>query len=238
MHIELFEQAEVLAAPDVVDRAGWLPTCSPAFRRWVLESLHWRLVPSGSGVSFAGDQDGGFFCLAQGQITFYTSLGHSLVTSYFGHPGTWWGQAPLVGLPRTGTVTTRTECIIGILSQRALETRLEEHPQDWADIARGLSDLFVMSAGAHSDLLIENSRNRIAATLLRLGGNRHRRYPLRIPRRFECTQDELARATGLSRNTAGVHLRSFEREGLITIGYGPIELRNPEGLAALANAES
>lgn len=238
MHIELWDQAEALAAPDVIDRAGWLPTCRPAFRRWVLESLQWRFVSSGTSVSFAGDREGGFFCLAMGQITFYASLGHSLVTSYFGHPGTWWGHAPMLDYPRTGTVTTRTECIIGILPMQALQLRLEQHPEDWADIALGLSDLFIMSAGAHSDLLIENSRSRIAATLLRLGGNRHRRYPVMAPRRFECTQDEVARATGLSRNTAGVHLRSLEREGLIAIGYGQIELRNPEGLKALANAES
>ncbi len=237
MHIELFDRSEALAAPDVIDRAGWLPACQPAFRRWVLETLQWRLVPAGTCVSFAGDREGGFFCLAQGQITFYACLGGALVTGYFGHPGAWWGHAPLLGIPRTGTVTTRTESIIGILPMRALEARLAQHPADWADIALGVSDLFLMSTGAHADLLIENSRNRIAATLLRLGGNRHRRYPVLVPRRFECTQDELARATGLSRNTAGVHLRSFEREGLIAIGYGQIELRDPARLTALANAE-
>lgn len=238
MHIELFDRPETLAAPDVVGRAGWLASCTPAFRHWVLQTLQWRLVQPGTGLSFSGDREGGIFCLAQGQITFQTSLGGTLVTSYFGHPGAWWGHGPLLGYPRTGTVTARTECIIGILPQRPLEARLAERPADWADVALGLSDLFIMSAGAHADLLIENSRNRVAATLLRLGGNRHRRFPLRVPRAFECTQDELARATGLSRNTAGVHVRSLEREGLIRIGYGQIELLDPAALAALANSES
>ena len=238
MRIELFDRSVALAAPDVIDRAGWLPTCQPGFRRWVRQTLQWRLVADGTGVTFAGDPEGGIFCLAQGQIAMHVSLGSSLVTGNFGHPGIWWGMGPILGLPRVGTIIARTECIIGILPMRPLQARLAEHPEDWADIARAVSDQFVMAAGAHSDLLIENSRSRIAATLLRLGGNRHRRYPLLVPTRFECTQDELARATGLSRNTAGVHVRSLEREGLVRTGYGQIELLDPEALATLANSES
>jgi CRP/FNR family cyclic AMP-dependent transcriptional regulator len=238
MRIELFDRPETLAAPDVVQRIGWLAGCHADFRTWVLHALHWRLVQPGTGLSFSGDREGGLFCLAQGQIGFQTCLGGSLVTSGFGHPGAWWGHAPLLGLPRTGTVTARTECIIGILPQRSLETRLAEQPGDWADIALGLSDIHIMSAGAHADLLIESSRNRVAATLLRLGGNRHRRFPLRVPRVFECTQDELARATGLSRNTAGFHLRSLERGGLVRIGYGEIELLDTQALTEMANADS
>lgn len=237
MRIELFDKPAELAAPDVVDRAGWLATCRPDFRAWVLRTLQWRFVPVGTGVTFSGDQEGGYFCLAQGQVTFHISLGGTLVTSYFGHPGSWWGQAPLLGIARIGTVTTRTECVIGILSMRAMETRLAQHPHEWEDIARGVMDLTVMSAGAHSDLLIESSRNRVAATILRLGGNRHRRFPLLIPRQFECTQDELARATGLSRNTAGHHLRALEREGLIRIGYGQIAILNTEALTTLADSD-
>jgi CRP-like cAMP-binding protein len=238
MRIELFDRAEVQATPDAVERVGWLANCRPSFRNWVLETLHWRLVPSGSAITFAGDDDGGIFCLARGQVTFHASLGGSLVTSYFGHPGSWWGMAPLLGLARAGTVTARTECMIGILPLRVLRTRLAEHPVDWAEIARAVSDQFAMAAGAHADLLIENSRNRVAATLLRLGSNRHRCFPLQLPTRFECTQDELARATGLSRNTAGVHLRTLERAGLIRIGYGQIELLDTRALTALANADS
>lgn len=238
MRIELFDRPQVRAAPEVIDRAGWLASCRQPFRSWVLATLQWRLVPAGTVITLAGDDDGGAFCLAQGQITFQAGLGGTLVTSYFGHPGSWWGTAPLMGLPRIGTATARTECIIGILPLRALEARLAEHPADWSDIARALSDQFLMAAGAHADLLIEDSRNRVAATLLRLGGNRHRRFPVVAPRRFDCTQDELARATGISRNTAGVHLRSLERERLIHIGYGQIEILNSAGLAALADAES
>jgi CRP-like cAMP-binding protein len=234
---DLLEQADTLAAPDVISRAGWLAACARPFADWVVKTLQWRLVQPGTGISFAGDAEGGFFCLGRGQITFQTSLGSTLVTGYFGYPGSWWGQAPLLGLPRTGTVTTRTESILGILPLRALEARLADHPEGWADIARGAADLFRMSAGAHADLLIECSRNRIAATLLRLGGNRHRYHPVLVPRFFECTQDELARATGVSRNTAGVHLRNLEREGLVRIGYGQIEILDSRALTAIADAD-
>lgn len=127
---------------------------------------------------------------------------------------------------------------MGILSMRQLQAHLHRHPADWEAVAHGISDLLLMGAGAHADLLIESSRNRVAATLLRLGGNRHRRYPQCVPRLFECTQDELARATGLSRNTAGLHLRTLERQGHIGIGYGQIAILNPQALAAMADSDS
>lgn len=237
MRTELLDRPETLAPPDVVDRAGWLPSCQPAFRHWVRHTLQWRLIRAGTAISLSGDEEGGLFCLAQGQVAMYITLGSTLVTGGFGHPGIWWGMGPLLGLPRVGTIAARTECIVGILPLRPLQAHLADHPQDWADIACVVSDQFIMAAGAHADLLIEDSRNRVAAALLRLGGNRHRRYPLIIPRRFECTQDELARATGLSRNTAGLHLRSLERERLIHIGYGEIEILNAPALAELANAD-
>lgn len=241
MHNRLFSQlldrADTLGGADVISQIGWLSGCTPAFRKWVLKTLQWRLVQSGTGISFAGDEDGGFFCLGQGQVTFQIGLGGTLATGYFGFPGSWWGQGPLLGVARLGSVTARTESVVGILPMRALEARLAEHPQDWAEIARGVADPLISAAGAHADLLIESSRNRIAATLLRLGSNRNRLFRVLVPRRFECTQDELARATGLSRNTAGFHLRALERAGLIRMGYGMIELLDTQALTAIADAD-
>jgi CRP-like cAMP-binding protein len=215
---------------------GWLAACPPDFAAWVAGSLVWRTVPRGEALSHAGDDGGAVQFLADGQVTFHLGLGHDLVTAYFAFPGAWWGPASLFGKPRVGSAVARSNSTIGALPAIRLRARLEAHPGDWEHLAHGLVDVAMMSAGAHSDLLIEGARPRLAATLLRLGTNRHRIFPLLVPPAFACTQEELARAAGLSRNTCGLHLRSFVREGHVRVGYGELAIQDAPALAAIANS--
>jgi CRP-like cAMP-binding protein len=76
---------------------------------------------------------------------------------------------------------------------------------------------------------------RLAATILRLGGHRHRRYPINPPLAITMTQEELAGTSALSRNTAGKYLREMEDEGLIDCRYGNIRILDPGRLAEIAD---
>jgi CRP-like cAMP-binding protein len=128
-----------------------------------------------------------------------------------------------------------TQC--GIVRKSTLRARLAAHPGDWEAISRGLADLFMLSAGAHADLLIADSRRRVAATILRMGGWRHRVYRLAPPATFICSQDTLAGATALTRNTVGKILRQLVSEQLIDTSYGRIAIRDSRRLRAIANDE-
>jgi CRP-like cAMP-binding protein len=127
--------------------------------------------------------------------------------------------------------------VCGNVRQSALRARLAGHPGDWEAISRGIAELFVMSAGAHADLLIPDSRRRVAATLLRIGGRRHRLYRLALPATFVCSQDALASATALSRNTIGKILRDLVAEKLIETSYGRVAILDAEKLKAIANED-
>lgn len=226
-----------LPPAEAIQRHGWLAATPPPFRHWAANALQWRTARRGEVLTHAGDERGGLHCLAAGQIVFMACLGGQLVTSFHGFCGSWWGQAPLVGVSRTGTTMARTDSTYGVLPQAALKARLAAHPEEWEQLTRGMSDLFLQAAGAHSDSLIEQSRNRLAALILRLGGNRHRLFPVNPPPAFACTQDELARAAGLSRNTAGLHLRELQARGLVRIAYGEIQALDPDALRRLADCE-
>lgn len=224
------------SAIEMVASHGWLAACPADFRDWMLANLAWQRFSAGSGITYGGDDEGGLYCVGDGQIAFVASIGSAdSGTGHNGLPGTWWGHAPLLGGPRVGSVVATTDAQCGVVRQSILRARLAAHPGDWEAISRGLADLFMLSAGAHADLLIADSRRRVAATLLRLGGWRHRVYRLSPPTSFICSQDMLASATALTRNTVGKILRQLVAEQLIDTGYGRVTIRDAKRLRAIAN---
>lgn len=215
---------------------GWLAACSADFRAWMIANLSWQEFSAGSGISHGGDHEGGLFCVGAGQVAFVPSIGSP--TAGMGHnglPGSWWGYAPMMGGQRVGSVVASTDMLCGNVRQSVLRARLAAHPGDWEAISRGIAELFVMSAGAHADLLIADSRRRVAATLLRMGGLRHRLYRLAVPPTFVCSQDTLASATALSRNTVGKVIRQLMAEKLIETSYGRVTILNASQLKVIAN---
>ena len=164
-------------------RFGWLAHVDADFRSFLLRTLQIREVSEGQTITHAGDDVGGLYAVVEGQIAFLATFGlNAAVINYMGYPGSWWGQAPVVGLPRVGHL------------------------------------------------------RRLAATLLRLGGNRHRRFPVDVPDAFLLTREELAGAIGLARNATGRLLRRLEADGLVDARYGRIRLRHPARLEALVDA--
>jgi len=117
-----------------------------------------------------------------------------------------------------------TEVLCGAVPISLLRTRLSGHPESWQAMTLGIAESFRLSAGAHADLLIPDSERRVAATILRLGGWRHRLYRIAPPPFFLCTHEELVGATALSRNTIGKLLRQFQKTGLVDSRYGRIAI--------------
>jgi CRP/FNR family transcriptional regulator, cyclic AMP receptor protein len=215
---------------------GWLAACPADFRDWMIANLSWQRFSAGSGITYGGDDEGGLYCVGDGQIAFVASIGSADAgTGHNGLPGTWWGHAPLLGGPRVGSVVASIDTQCGMVRQSTLRARLAAHPSEWEAISRGIADLFLLSAGAHADLLIADSQRRVAATLLRMGGWRHRCYRLSPPATFVCSQDTLASATALTRNTVGKILRQLIAEGLIETGYGRVTIRDTKRLRTIAN---
>jgi CRP-like cAMP-binding protein len=91
------------AAIDSITEHGWLAACPPAFRAWAVANLRWRGFGAGDGITYAGDEDGGFYCVGDGQLSFFTGQGRAdLGTSHFGLPGAWLGLGTIIGRTRTG----------------------------------------------------------------------------------------------------------------------------------------
>jgi CRP/FNR family transcriptional regulator, cyclic AMP receptor protein len=222
----------------ILARYGWLAHAAPAFRDFMLANLIEQDVEAGVAVTHAGDELGGIFAMIEGQCQFFTTIGSSGTgMTQLGYPGSWWGQAPLLGMRRVGFVIARTRSRVGIVPLAAVKVHLAEYPAHWEEIAHCYTDLFRQTAGAHVDSIIPDHRKRMAATLLRLGGNRHRRFAVDVPESFLCPQEDLAGAMGLARNTVGRLLRALAADQLLSQHYGRVRLLDVRRLEALADGE-
>lgn len=220
-------------------RYGWLAACPPWFQQWILARIQWRAGSAGSQISQGGEIGDRLWCVAEGQIAYISALSSAEVgASLFGYPGTWWGYAPLYNLPYQISAIGRTDYLVGSVSIPEILGWLAEEPRGWEHFGHGVTNTQAITGGAHQDQLMTDSRRRVAAAILRLSGRRFKRYPVIAADEFFCTQDELARASALSRNTAGQYLRQMEADGLIDVRYGQIRIHDAERLAAIANTET
>jgi CRP-like cAMP-binding protein len=71
-----------------------------------------------------------------------------------------------------------------------------------------------------ADLMIRDSERRCAAALLRLAGCRYAGPQDVTPVEVPLTQNELAGAANLSRNSVGTMLQRLATRGFVEVGYG------------------
>jgi len=240
--LKRFGRVTILSAPSqaiaAITATGWLAITPPDFRDWVVAQLQWRGFAGGEGISHAGDDGGAIYVVGEGQVHFSAGFGGDDIGIIgIGLPGTWFGHAPLIGHDLISSAVAASDLLLGALPRSVLRTRLTEHPGDWQWMMLSMAGLFRHMAGAHADMLIADSRRRVAATILRLGGHRHRMHPLSplvVPPDIVCTQEQLAGAVALSRNTTGKIVRDLEGEGLIDARYGRIAILDAERMTALA----
>ena len=84
-------------------------------------------------------------------------------------------------------------------------------------------------------MLIRDSERRCAAVLLRMGGHRFAGPADSDPVEVQLTQDELAGAANLSRNSVGAMLKRIAKRGLIELGYRGVTIRSPAMLRAFVD---
>jgi CRP-like cAMP-binding protein len=98
-------------------------------------------------------------------------------------------------------------------------------------------DIVELLANAHDDMMVHDIRKRCIRVLLRFSGLRpHPILPL-PPATVALSQDELSHAANLTRSPVSRILHELETRGLVRLHYRSIEIVDPQGLAALAEAE-
>jgi len=185
-----------------------------------------------------GSEEGGeLIGLAQGHIEMRTVLGRAdTPLMHFAHAVFWLGYGPIIfGQPRRVAASARTPVWVARIPQPTVRALLTRRPEWWPHflpLALIYGDIAVNIA---ADLLIRDSERRCAAVLLRLSGRRFAGPEDGAPVDVPLTQDEVAGAANLSRNSAGTMLRRLAARGLIDLGYRGIIVRAPAALRAFVD---
>jgi Crp-like helix-turn-helix domain len=109
---------------------------------------------------------------------------------------------------------------------------MQTHLESVGIFAATAGDLSVTFA---ADLIIRDSDQRCAVALLRLAGRRYANPQDVTPVEVPLTQNELAGAANLSRNSVGTMLQRLEKRGFVEVGYGAMTVRAPAALRAFVD---
>ncbi|MBS0558805.1 MAG: Crp/Fnr family transcriptional regulator [Proteobacteria bacterium] len=222
----------------ILTERGWLNRTPPEFRQALLPACRWYHLEPGAMVQAGDEAVGELIGLASGCLEMRTTLGPSdTPVMHLEHPVFWIGYGPiLAGQPRNVAATARTHVSLASVPHATVMRMLEERPDWWRHLlplAWAYGDTVVAAA---ADLVIRSSERRCAAVLLRLSGLRTagsddlERHPVPL------SQDELAAAANMSRNTAGTALRKLKAGGMVEIGYRGVVVRDPVALRRFVDA--
>ena len=216
---------------------GWLTATPAEFQQAILPRCDWGCVEVGEPIQAGGEEHGELIGLAGGIVEMRTILGRAdTPIMHLAYPVFWFGYVPiLTGRPRQIAASAKSLVWLARIPQATVRALLVERPEWWRHLMQ-LSIIYGdISQTIAADLLIRDSERRCAATLLRLGGRRFAGPEDKKPVEVPVTQEELAGATGLSRNSVGTMVQRLKARGLIEPGYRGVIVSAPAALRAFVD---
>lgn len=216
---------------------GWLSGRPAEFQTALLAGCRWQRLEGGAPITTAGDDNADMVGLVRGIVELTSAFGSpDTPIMHLSHAVFWMGYGPLLsGQPRRVTANARTAVWIVRIAHGHVMGVLARHPEWWRHFMPLALEYGDTAVGIAADLLIRGSERRCAAVMLRLSGCRIRDPSEPGPLALPLSQDSLAAAANLSRNTVGSLLRKLERNGLVQIGYSTITLRDVPSLRVIAD---
>jgi CRP-like cAMP-binding protein len=222
-------------AAEVLARAPWLRDHRPELAQALLEHGRLQRLETGEWAQAEGDEDTGLLVVVEGWVQILCQApGDREVLVGHGGPGVALGQTMRFGGgPRLATVLCAAPCLLLKVSDAALGRIEARHPEIWRAVA---ALVYLQLRGAllmAAESVALPPRQRLASRLLLLAralGQAGVLATIRIG------QQDLAEMLGLTRKTVNGHLRQFQQQGLVRLGYGEIELLDPAGLRRTADA--
>lgn len=221
-----------LAANDELGTIGWLRDAVPEFRAAMLALAMPRCFNDGQVIWQAGERGRGMIGIRKGSAGMLHALARpSAPMVHLCGPGFWLGTGPLLNnVELQATLVARGAVSAVLVPHQPLLNLLADRGCYWREIGRLTFDQSLIAATIGNDLMIANSRQRLAATLLRLADCRFKGEPSGS---LVITQSEIAAMANLSRHSASPILAEFADAGIIAAGYRSVVIRDVARLRAL-----
>lgn len=202
----------------------WLSGLPTDRREALLSAAVSRRVVDGERVYSIGDAPNALYGIVSGNVKMlnYPIDGRQLVNVVMG-PGDWFGELSILdGEPRVHDAVAVGATLLAVVPIARWRALAATAPGYTLDLAALMGMRLRKAVTAMNELTVHSGEYRLAATLLRL-------VPAALAD-LRISQEDLADLVGMSRQRVNHLLRQFEGEGLVTLGYGHIAIRDEAGL--------
>jgi CRP/FNR family transcriptional regulator, cyclic AMP receptor protein len=218
------------AAIEVLSRTGWLSRQPEEIQHALFGASSLRSCEAGEAIYSLGDDPGGLFGLAAGQIK--VLIAPALLPPTFvsiAQPGWWVGEAALISkTPRRAELTAKSRCTVLHIGNAAVEKLAAANPELWRSLAELTVSHLDHALATVATLAQKDPWIRVVATLAHTVSTSLDGASVTVP----LTHDELGEMTRLSRVAVRKILLGLQSENLLQMNYGRLEISNPRRLAA------
>lgn len=227
-------QEQQKLALEVLSASDWLKDYpGPLARQLVAESRLVRLNVD-EWAQVEGDDRSGLFLVIDGALHSFCAApgGRAVMIGVVGAGAVLGHATRYSGGPRLVTAVCVEPSLLLEISEASLERVAVQFPEVWRAIAGFAYANTRRALQMAAEVISLKPRQRIAARLLAAidGGGLGGTPTLRV------SQELLGEMLGLTRKTVNAHLSSFEKMGLVHVGYGKITVINADGLKYIANS--
>lgn len=218
----------------VLSASDWLKGYSrPLIQQLVMEGRLVRLN-HGEWAQAEGDDRSGLFVVIDGSLHSFCAApgGRAVMIGVVGAGSVLGHATRYSGGPRLVTAVCVEPSLLLEVSEASLERVAIQFPEVWRAIAGFAYANTRRALQMAAEVISLKPRQRIAARLLAAidGGG-----PGGTPT-LQVSQELLGEMLGLTRKTVNAHLSSFEKIGLVNVGYGKITVMDEGGLRHISNS--
>jgi len=202
---------------------------TPEEREWVNKVTTPTSYRKGEVLYRPGETGESLFLLQQGKVEVYrlSPEGKRLVLANL-RDGAIFGQMPFVGQTMYDSFAEAVDdCTVRVMTRSDLEHILTSKPKVALRVIEGLARRLTEAEARLEDLAFKTIAGRLASLLLRLAEEQG-------PTIVGYTHQDLAESIGSYRETTTQTLNNFKAQGLLTIGRKRLELKDLDGLRAIA----
>lgn len=209
----------------------WFAGLSAPLQAAMIDAAVIRAVPTGRWIYGSGDVPRGLYAVLEGTALVYVALPNAEdVLVHATGKGEIFGHAAQVARgPRLATVLAARPSTFLFLSERALVSIADRHPEFWQHLTRLLYEQLGEALILLAQTLSQPVSSRLATRLLQLSrsGSSH-------DAAIGLSQSQLAELLGVSRKTINALLKELAREGAVALRYRQIVVHDAKALMALA----
>jgi CRP/FNR family transcriptional regulator, cyclic AMP receptor protein len=185
-------------------------------------------------IFFRGDPADYFYLLLDGEVVIILANvdGRELIINEM-HSGDFFGELGLLtGQARSASAVARRDCSMLVLPRQPFLDALDQDARLTRRILEGIATRLSRTSDFQNSLAFLDAEARLAWILLELDRQNEDTGYITV------SQDDLARRTGLIRQTVAKTLGQWRRKGWLLTGRGHIVLLNHEALQMLFNERS